>query len=234
MSQKSSAHGRQKNSPPPVFQQLEPRMLMAADGMAECVLPEQPQGMMAVDANAVAGVNPVRIQAESFALSGAFVIDSAATADGGAVARLDFQGGSGVATTLLPVGGATGIAAGLNDLTVVVFDETDGESTIELELIRLDGSVASVGTAVFDQSGGGGGAQAVNLRQIVFSDVAVEAGDTLRITAQADAGEPARIDFVEFVSTDPTTSRPRRALSSTCSTIRPISLAACPGPPASR
>ena len=141
---------------------------------------------------------PVRIQAESFDVTGGFFTETLSAADGDAVIRLDFEGDTGVATVSLPVGGPDEIVSGLNNITLVLFDEDDGESTLQIELIRADSTVVSLGTVVLDQDGGRGGGQAANLRSIVFNNVAVESGDLLLIAGQSDNREAVRIDYVEF------------------------------------
>jgi len=85
------------------------------------------------------------------------------------------------------------VASGLNDLAITFFDESDGVSTID---VLIDG--VSVGIITLDQDGGGAGSQAANLRTVVLAGVTVGPASILSLVANSHAGEPVRIDAVEF------------------------------------
>jgi len=155
------------------------------------------------DADIIVPVDPIRIQAEDFDSFDTFFVSNANAADEGQVIQLPSPGSSGSAT--LNIDASTGIAPGLNTISLQVFDEGDGESTIQ---VLLNGD--QIGDdIILDQDGGRNGAQAQNLRTIILPEVDVQLGDTLTILGARDAGEFVRIDYVEFASTvpaDPTVS----------------------------
>ena len=141
----------------------------------------------------------VRIQTEDFeSLGGAvegYQVENRVIADEGQQLRL--AGNTPTGTATLPLTTDLGIAAGLNDITVQVFDESDGESTL---LLLLNGDL--VGEVVFDFDTGSPNPSNESRRLVVFEGINIQPGDTLQLTGARDGNEPARIDFVEFSSTD--------------------------------
>jgi len=86
------------------------------------------------------------------------------------------------------------VALGENSLDIVVNDEGDGASTLTVLLQRADGSVATLDSFVLDQN------RASSLVTLTIEDVDVQAGDQLLLDGVSNAGEPLRIDAVQFNS----------------------------------
>ncbi|WP_353472816.1 FG-GAP-like repeat-containing protein [Salipiger sp. H15] len=88
--------------------------------------------------------------------------------------------------------------AGLYDLTIGYFDETDGVSTLS---IAFDwGYTYGV---PFDSDEGSAIADRSSRRTITFENVRLEVGDTIQFDGQGDGGEPLRLDYVELTSVAP-------------------------------
>ena len=132
----------------------------------------------------------VRIQAEDFTDLGNFFTQNF-SAEGGEVIRLGFNGDTGTASLDLD---SVGVALGENSLDIVVNDEGDGASTLTVLLQRADGSVDTLDSFVLDQN------TVSSLVTLTIEDVDVQAGDQLLLDGISNAGEPLRIDAVQFNS----------------------------------
>lgn len=135
--------------------------------------------------------DPVRVQAEDMDLD-TFRTQNIDAADDGAVIRIR-RDETGTASADLA---ALGISAGTHSIAVTFFDESDGVSTID---VQIDG--VSVGSITMDQDGGGNGAQAENIRTVTLEGIDIPDGATLALVGTADAGEQVRIDYVEVTPT---------------------------------
>jgi hypothetical protein len=138
------------------------------------------------------GSTTVRIEAEDFERRSSFTVENVAWASDGQVIRLPIRK-SGVAATDLAHAGVT---AGHYDITVAYIDENDGSIPASL---YVDGM--KIGDWRFDASTPGAGTEAGNLRTVTFKNVVVGEASVVELRATSDAGEYARVDYVEFVRT---------------------------------
>ncbi len=156
---------------------------------------------LTVDANPVDPTPvTVRLQAESATLSGGYSVGTAATADDGRLILLPGGQTSGAATFDLA---ASGVQPGVYTLAIGYFDENDGESRLG---IAVSGETPFNTVFTFDDDAtSGNAAQAASFRVRVFENVTVGADSVLTLTGLRNAGEWARIDYVEFtgVVSDP-------------------------------
>ncbi len=143
--------------------------------------------------------DPVRIQAEDFDSFTRYSIQDRPAADEG---QLIAHTGNiaNPAFANLNIDSGTGIVAGVNDITVGIFDETDGVSTLN---VLLNG--VQVGTIVYDSTAGTGGPTTQSFRTETISGIDIQLGDVLTLEAFRSGGEPARVDYVEFTPTGPVT-----------------------------
>jgi len=145
---------------------------------------------------------PVRIEAEAFTLESGFTVENQAAASddipggGGKVIRLPDGNSTGSASFTV----GDGVVSGTYDISITYFDENDGVSTAKL--YAGDGTLL-VGIWSFDDPGSTGGAGADGLRTVTFSGVNITSGTVLRLEAQSQAAEYARIDFVELIPSKP-------------------------------
>jgi len=141
------------------------------------------------------GGDPVRIQAEDFDVLN-FVFAENQNAADGAVIRTVRQGAGDATLDITP---ERGLTEGVNDLAITYFDENDGESTVLVQLLKAgETTPVDLQTVVFNNDGGAGAAQAVNIRTATIPNVDIAYGDQLILTLQADGGEFVRVDYVEF------------------------------------
>ncbi|MEL6584568.1 MAG: Ig-like domain-containing protein [Pseudomonadota bacterium] len=84
---------------------------------------------------------------------------------------------------------------GVYDITINLFDENDGESTID---VVLNGVV--IDTIELDQTGGGGFIDGSE-RAVTLSGIALSEGDDLQLRAVRDGNEFARVDNLVFTKT---------------------------------
>ena len=84
--------------------------------------------------------------------------------------------------------------AGLYDVTVNYFDESDGVSRLSL---KLNGT--KIGSWDWDDRSGGTFADDRSAASRTFEDVAFSGDDVIRLFGWADGGEPLRIDSVDLV-----------------------------------
>ena len=119
-----------------------------------------------------------------------YQIEMNSFAQGGALLRL--SGGSAFGTLTFNFDGRSGIY----DLVLGIFDENDGEATIEL---TQEGTFA--GSVVLDQNPAGGRAS-IMAERVLGDNLTITSGDSFTITSFRDQGELARIDFINFVPID--------------------------------
>ncbi|MGP1386414.1 MAG: Ig-like domain-containing protein [Thainema sp.] len=130
-----------------------------------------------------------RIEAESLNLAG-YVTASKSFASGGVYIELNSVGSGTATTTFAALGDAP---AGTYNITIGAYDESDGASQLTL---YVDGQL--VGTTILNQSAGGTRAEARNLRQITFQGVNLTPTSQIQLVGTLDAGEQARVDYLEF------------------------------------
>lgn len=133
---------------------------------------------------------PMRIEAENMNLTG-FRIEANSAAWGQEM--ISFVGG-GVAETGFASFNFTGVS-GLYKVVVGYFDENDGASQLE---VRQKGTIVDAWSANQNRGSSLADRQTRTLRTIA-TNLAVSQGDTFQLKATEDAGEPARIDFIEFI-----------------------------------
>jgi hypothetical protein len=135
---------------------------------------------------------PIRFQAEDFDASVGYGVQTQNAAEGNEVAFLPSGGASGSATYDLA---ARGVAPGVYNLTIGHFDENDGESNVT---VTIDG--VAIGSFTFDDDAtSGNAAQASSFRTETFANVTVGENGQLVVAGTTDAGEFARLDWIEFV-----------------------------------
>ncbi len=127
---------------------------------------------------------PVRLEAESMELSG-YRVESGSFASNG-----QLVGVSSTGTAAMTFEGA----AGVYDIVVAAFDESDGDSIMSMAL-----NGAPLDTWMLDANPGGGGPTSENLDEHLIQGMTLTAGDVLMVTGQADAFEKARIDYVDLL-----------------------------------
>ena len=141
----------------------------------------------------------LRFEAESLILSGYSIEtnDSIAKfASNGSIIKLDGQ--TGTASREI-----TATEAGTYDIEVAYFDEKDGESTARILLngVELEGS-----SWIFDATSGGTRASAYNRYIFKLEGITLAEGDVLTIEGTQSEGENARLDYIELVTSETTTT----------------------------
>ena len=142
-----------------------------------------------VEAPPVTG-DPIRIEAEDFSSSVVYAPQSVGSASGDEVIFLPRNGAAGSATYDLAT---KGVGAGTYNIEVVYYDENDGVSTVGL---TLNGT--AIGSITFDEDTPSNAASSLNIRSQTFFGVTVGAAGELVLNGMSDAGEFARIDYIEF------------------------------------
>ncbi|WP_346797114.1 carbohydrate-binding protein [Halomonas sp. Bachu 37] len=141
-------------------------------------------------------VESIRLQAEDFDSASTFTVENITVADGGQGIRLP---GNSEGTAGYNLDGK--VAAGTYTVVVGYFDENDGESTARLSIGNAEGESFSGSWTFDDDADSGNGTQAQNLRTMTFEDVVVGDNATLSLSANSEALEYARFDYIEFVPT---------------------------------
>ncbi len=135
----------------------------------------------------------VRLQAEDADLAGGYVVAAAATADGGQLIWIPNGQSTGTATFDLS---GKGVPPGIYTLRIGYFDENDGESQVNIAISGENPFNTSF--IMDDDATSGNGTQASSFRVRTFEGVEVDEGSVLTLTGIRDAGEYARIDYIEF------------------------------------
>ncbi|MEM7490401.1 MAG: putative Ig domain-containing protein, partial [Pseudomonadota bacterium] len=138
----------------------------------------------------------VTIEAEDFVDLDNFYASFASAASGNEVVRVNF-GQSGTMSTDLT---AAGVIPGLYEVTIQYFDESDGESEVQV-FLEVGGVRTPIGDFAMDATsaelpGQGNATQAANRTTVTLPGAEIPAGARLVITGQADGGEYIRIDKV--------------------------------------
>ncbi|MGP1387229.1 MAG: Ig-like domain-containing protein [Thainema sp.] len=139
----------------------------------------------------------LRFEAESLILSGYSVEtngDIAEFASNDSIVKL--TGESGTVSKVI-----SAAEVGTYDIEVAYFDEKDGQSTARILLngVELPGSAW-----VFDSTSGSTRASANNRYVFRLEGVTLAEGDVLTIEGTQDAGENARLDYIDLVVNDTT------------------------------
>ena len=129
----------------------------------------------------------IRIEAEDLILSGGYEIEDKGFASNGQLIRV--PNGQGTATLENFSGGS-----GLYNVNLMVNDETDGVATLQL---YVDGALA--GELQMDRNLSDFYASERNEDLRTFEDVAIAAGAKVELVGITEAGEQARVDYLEFV-----------------------------------
>jgi len=148
-----------------------------------------------------AGIGDITVvQAEHFTGLGSatnFFVAATPGASNNQVIRTDANEAGSISTSLA----ANGLTEGWYNVTVTVYDETDGNATFSLKIGDTQlATNRSFSDGTFDNSLPRGNAgQAGNLKTISFATpVYVDAASIALLTGQADAGENLRIDKLTF------------------------------------
>ncbi|WP_226624667.1 malectin domain-containing carbohydrate-binding protein [Alloyangia pacifica] len=132
----------------------------------------------------------VHVEAESFSLDQGFIIANNVHASGGQLIQAstpDVQSASFVFAD----------AAGVYNLTLGHFDESDGQSQLD---ILVNGLV--VDSFVWNLDAGDATVNKSSFAEHSTLGVELEAGDVLSFTGISDGGEPLRIDYLEYIYVD--------------------------------
>ena len=135
-------------------------------------------------------MSEIRIEAEDITLAG-FRLETNTAASGGQLISL-------VGGELTEVGSATFTFDGLSGSYNVIagyFDESDGVSSLEVRKNEL-----AINAWDFDQNLGSAFANTeTQVRRTIANALTISTGDTFKLYATENSGEPARIDYIEFV-----------------------------------
>lgn len=137
----------------------------------------------------------IRIEAEDMNLSGGYHLESGSFASGGQFISL--QGGTTTenGTASIVFTGATG----LYNIAINYFDEADGKG--QLRFYKQNSQIKSL---LLDQSRGSSLAtQQSRTYEVIGSQIALKAGDVLKIQGFEDQGEAARVDYIELIPVVP-------------------------------
>ncbi len=132
----------------------------------------------------------VHVEAESFRIDQGFIINSNPHATGGQLLQ---AGNSGVQSATFVFADAPGIY----NLTLGHFDESDGQSQLD---ILVNGLV--VDSFVWNLDAGDATVNKTSFAEHSTLGVELQTGDELTFTGVSDGGEPLRIDFLEYIYVD--------------------------------
>ncbi|MBE9636655.1 malectin domain-containing carbohydrate-binding protein [Salipiger mangrovisoli] len=132
----------------------------------------------------------VHVEAESFSLDQGFIINNNNHASGG---QLIQAGNAGVQSASFVFADAPGTY----NLTLGYFDESDGQS--QLDILVNDTVVDSF---VWNLDAGDATVNKTSFAEHSTLGVDLESGDILTFTGTSDGGEPLRIDFLEYIYVD--------------------------------
>lgn len=133
----------------------------------------------------------IRIEAEVMNLKGAYHLESGSFASGGLLISL--AGGSttesGTASFTF-----TG-AAGLYNIAISYFDESDGQSTLNVYNQNV-----LIKSWLLDQEQGNASANYLTQTyQVIGTQLSLNSGDVIKIQGFENGGEPARIDYIDLI-----------------------------------
>ncbi len=130
--------------------------------------------------------DPFRIEAETFTITQGFVVKNNANAS----ADQYLQAGSSAEQVAHYTFAAD---AGTYNLEIGYYDEADGQSQLS---VRLNG--VEIDNFVWNADPGGNNANGDAFTTHILSGINFAAGDVLELAGFSNAGEPLRIDYVEF------------------------------------
>ncbi|ANT62119.1 hypothetical protein AYJ57_16945 [Salipiger sp. CCB-MM3] len=131
--------------------------------------------------------DPVRIEAEAMTLEEGFVVNSNSHASEGQLIKATGSAGH-VASFVFAE------TAGLYNFTLGHFDESDGQSQLDLLVNDL-----LVDSFIWDQDAGSSIVNSTSFAMHQTFGVALEAGDVVSLSGSPDGGEPLRIDYLDYV-----------------------------------
>lgn len=136
----------------------------------------------------------MRFEAEDFELEN-YAIEEASSASRGQLIGLkgSSQNVGTASTTIDDLSGAY-------DLVVGYFDESDG--TAELQFKLNDKPIDSV---LLNRELGSGGVNDTSFQEVTIENVMINSGDVLTVQGTRNGAEFARIDYLDFLSADPST-----------------------------
>ncbi len=159
---------------------------------------------LTIDGPAVGGTTVVEAEAfTDLADADAFYVAAAPGASGNQAIRTNANQTGTVSTVL----SENGLAEGWYEVSITVFDETDGEATFSFTIgdtVLASGlSFDDAGTFDNPNQARGNGGQVGNLKTITFTTpVFIDAATIATITGIADSGEFLRIDKLTFTSVE--------------------------------
>lgn len=143
-------------------------------------------------------MSAIRIEAETMTLAG-YSLEPGSFASGGQFIGL-VGGNPADITTGTASFGFTGLS-GLYDVSVRYFDETDGVSRLQ---VSKEGVLIDAWD--FNQNRGSTSTNAqTRSRRTIATQLVVNNGQILQIRGTESGGEPARIDYIEFIPVTPVT-----------------------------
>jgi len=135
-----------------------------------------------------------RIEAEAMNLTG-YRLDSNSFASGGQLISLSGGDPTEIGTASFAFSGSSGVY----DVVVGYFDESDGISRLE---VRKQG--VSIDAWNLNQNLGSSGANTQTLvRRAIATGLSIKPGQKIKILGSEDQGEPARVDYIEFIPVIP-------------------------------
>ncbi len=133
--------------------------------------------------------DPFRVEAETMTIVSGFVIKNSGQSSGGQYLQAGGSGEQRASYTFMDTDGSY-------DLTVGHYDESDGQSQMNL---WVNGFLA--GSFVWDVDAGDAVANQTAFAEFTFSGVSLSLGDVIEISGFKDGGEPLRTDYLDFTFT---------------------------------
>ncbi|WIY24484.1 hypothetical protein [Parasedimentitalea psychrophila] len=137
--------------------------------------------------NTPAPPSPIRVEAEDFMIDGGFVVSSLGGASGGQVLKAG-DAGQQLASINFPG------PSGPYDVVIGYYDENDGEASFQFTIEE-----SQIVDFVWDQDLGSPLANSMTKTTREIDDVPISNGDIMQFYGFGDAGEPLRIDYVDFI-----------------------------------
>ncbi|WP_083191205.1 malectin domain-containing carbohydrate-binding protein [Salipiger sp. CCB-MM3] len=134
--------------------------------------------------------DPFRVEAEDITLVQGFVAKSNSHASGGSFIQASSSGTQIASYTFDQ-------STGTFDITLGYFDESDGQSVLD---VILNGTV--IDSFVWDADAGDATVNQTSFAEHTISGIALDAGDVLQLSGTSNGGEPLRIDFIDFTPLD--------------------------------
>lgn len=132
----------------------------------------------------------MRVEAETFSLDAGFVIKSNSHASGGQMIQAS-------SSTTQSASFVFDDATGSYDLTLGHFDESDGQSSLD---ILVNGEL--VDSFIWNADAGDATVNKSSFAEHLTSSVELEAGDVITFNGISDGAEPLRIDYLEYAYVD--------------------------------